>query len=107
MTLKTDMLTDTSVFFNTDEFADSANYNGSGIAVVLCADSDGADSIGTTAMLYVKKSDVAAPAYGDTVVLGGNTWRVDQNKDGAGYKEDGYVWHLPLVRENRSSQWRR
>ena len=101
------MLTDTSVFFNTDEFADSATYNGSGIAVVLCADSDGADSIGTTAMLYVKKSDVAAPAYGDTVVLGGNTWRVDQNKDGAGYKEDGYVWHLPLVRENRSSQWRR
>lgn len=107
MTLKTDMLADMSVFFNTDEFADDATYNGSGITAVLCSDSDGADSIGTTAMLFVKKSDVLAPAYGDTIVISGNTWRVDQNKDGAGYKEDGYVWHLPLVRENRSPQWRR
>lgn len=101
MTFSTQLTTDLSVFFNTDEFAQSVTYAGSAIdALVLFGENlDAAgsrESAQANGHLVVKVSDVAAPAYRDAVVIGSVTWRVRRIIYG-----DGQVWKLEIYRDQR------
>lgn len=111
MTFQTDLETDMNVFFCTGEFAQSGVYNdgtqNTDITVLLEADSDGAGNTGIAAKAYVRKAQVPNPEYRHTITVAGVTWTIDQEKGGTGYKHDGLIWHLPLIREPRSTQWRR
>lgn len=78
-----------------------------GIEVLVKEGSDGAGNTGIEAMAYVNKADVPVPEYRHTITVDGVTWTVDQKKHGVGYKSCGPIWHLPLIREPRSTQWRR
>jgi len=107
-----DMATDLgAVFYNTDEFAVDGVYNNgvqdTDITLILDADADGSGSPGATAEAWVKKTQVPSPEYRQTITVDGTTWTIDQEKGRAGYKHDGLNWHLPLIRERRSTQWRR
>lgn len=100
-----------SVMFDTDVFAQTGVYNDGttdiDVTVLIESDSDGAGNTGIEAMAYVQKVDVPAPEYRHTITVDGVTWTIDQTKHGVGYKNDGDVWQLPLIREPRSKQWRR
>lgn len=102
MTLAEQLTTDLSVFFDTDDFATTITYNGTDILALVDygLDSDGDNA--RTARIVVKASDVPAPAYRDTVVISGTTWRVfrDPDKEVA-VKGDGQVWEMSLIRDER------
>jgi hypothetical protein len=96
MTLKTQMATDLAVFFNSSEFAESVTYAGTAITAVVmpgqaieAGGSMTAERTVKRATLFVKASDVAAPAYRDAVVIDGDTWHVIQIPG-----EDEGVWEL-------------
>lgn len=104
MTLKTQMATDLAAFFNAGEFGESVTYAGTAItAVVTERRGTGEENVMTAertvkqASLYVKASDVAAPAYRDAVVIGSDTWHVIQIP---GTDEEG-VWMLGIEKESR------
>jgi len=99
MTFKTDMTTDLSVLFNTDEFAETVTYSGEDISAVVDYGLDqdmGDEATVDRALLCVKQSDVSSPAYRDAVVIGTATWYVKNVKSG-----DGYVWVLEITKDER------
>ena len=53
------------------------------------------------ATLTVRVSDVAAPAYRDTVVIGSTTWRVHSDGGEAIITGDGLTWEIPLIRDEK------
>ena len=96
MTFKDQLATDLeTVFFNADEFAISANYNGTDILAIE------ADSFLTSTgipgvtqpirSIMVRQADVATVKVGDKVVIDGQTWHV-----GPGPALDGGVWTVTL-----------
>ena len=101
MTLKTQIAADLATFFNSDDFAESVVYNGTTVAAVvsygqlMSADAGAPKAVKT---LWVKGSDIAAPAYRDTVVIGSDTWYVGSEEL---FRTDGYVWELPLYHDER------
>lgn len=101
MTLAAQLLTDLDAIFNTDEFAQAVTYNGLSIDAVdsyaeLMGDEGG--SVKRQHVIYVKTSDVGAPAYRDTVVISGVTWYVGPENE---HEDQGGVWKLPLYRDER------
>jgi hypothetical protein len=101
MTLAAQMQTDLSVFFNADEHAQAITYNSAAIDAVesfsnLMSKDDGA--VKKVKTVWVKVSDVASPAYRDTVVINGITWYVGPEEEHQG---DQFVWELPLYRDER------
>lgn len=101
MTLSDQLTTDLAVFFNTDEFARSVTYAGNAIDALVVYDEnlDAAGSRGSAMArghLVVKVSDVPAPVYRDTVVIGSDTWRVRRIIYG-----DGQIWKLEIYRDQR------
>lgn len=83
MPLKDQMLLDLDVFFNLDEFARETAYRpASGgefpVTAVFDADPKAAARGADQAWLYVRKSEVPAPAYRDTFVLDGREWKIVQ-----------------------------
>jgi anti-sigma factor ChrR (cupin superfamily) len=99
MTFKTDKTADLSVFFNTDEFAESVTYKGAAIDAIVTYGQDpnaAGSSRRAEATLMVKQSDVAAPAYRDTVVIGTTTWYVQNVQQG-----DDDVWLITLYSDER------
>ena len=99
MTFKDDRAADQSVFFNTDEFAETVTYQGSAITALVSYGQDpkrDANSHRAEAQLLVKASDVAAPAYRDTVGIGSDTWYVLRKE-----KADDDTWLLTLYRDER------
>ena len=101
MTFKTQMTSDLSVFFDSDEFAETVTYNGESIEAVIDYGEDldrieAGDAVAAMATIYVEVSDVADPDYRDTVVIGSDTWRVRNIVKG-----DGYVWKLDIKRDER------
>lgn len=110
-TLKEQMSADLGIFFCTDEFAQAGVYNdgtqAADITVIIESDTDGVGNIGIEAMAYVSVADIHAPDYRHTITVDGVTWTIDQKKHGAGYKNDGLIWQLPLIRDPRGTQWRR
>jgi len=97
MTLKTQMTSDMSAFFNTDEFAEDVTYTavgqaGATIPAIIDRDSSflepyvrGRDT--ATCEISVKKSDVATPKYGDTFTFNSETWDYDAER-GVIYEDD-------------------
>ena len=90
------------VWFGTDMDPETVTYNGTDISghVDYGGRSDGENA--RTAVLEVKVSDVSDPAYRDTVVINGVTWRVyrDQSQEVV-IQGDGYTWKLPVTRDER------
>lgn len=100
MTLATQMVTDLTAIFSTNEFAQSVTYAGTGItAVVIPRDGQEMDGERTAkvADLYVKSSDVATPAYRDAVVIGSTTYRVIEVPAEA----QGGAWKLMIQQDER------
>jgi len=87
------------IFFNTGEFAETVTYNGVEISALVSygerlEDAGGAKR--TKAQLRVKAADVADPAYRDTVVIGSNTFYVQNRISG-----DDRSWLLEISRDER------
>jgi hypothetical protein len=109
MTLASQMLTDLSVFFNTDDFAVTvthktagAKYNTTFSAIFdRTQDLAGFDLYQTQAdlgLLTMKLSDVPSAAYGrgDLYQIAGVTWRCEQV-----LRTDGYVIEMVLSTDRR------
>jgi hypothetical protein len=106
MTLKTQMVSDMSVFINTDEFATAIIYAGSSINAIVDYGNAAEDNIfqsdhpsGSTVdvcEIEVKVADVASPAYRDEVVIGSTTWYMRKIISG-----DGITWLLRLETDER------
>lgn len=87
MTLKTQITSDLSVFFNADDFAETIQYINSDkvetdiVAIVTMDDPSQepyvrGESI-ATCEIEVQAKDVPNPQYGETFVFGGYTWEFD------------------------------
>lgn len=77
MTLKTDILADNAVFFNSDEFGETVSLNGSGVVAVPGDPTPEESAGGLVDVIDVefKAADYATISYRtDTVVIGGITW---------------------------------
>lgn len=101
MTLATQMQTDLGVFFNADEHAQAITYNSAAITGVESFSNllgNDAAAVKRVKTVWVKVSDVASPAYRDTVVINGVTWYVGPEEEHSG---DQLVWELPLYRDER------
>lgn len=108
MTLKTpkeQAATDLAILFSTDlPGVESVTYTpvgGSCSDIPAIVDygenlNEGAESHKAVGTIMVKKSDVTAPSYKDTVVIGSDTWRVRNIKQG-----DGLAWVLNIYRDER------
>lgn len=102
MTLAAQLTTDLGVFFNVNEFAQVVTYN----SVIINAVESYAElmpeneriSIKRQKIIYVKASDVAAPAYRDTVIINGVTWHVGPENE---HEDLRGTWKLPLYRDER------
>lgn len=103
MTLQDDINTDLGEHhFNTDDFAQTVTYNGSDIPALVDYGIYDSGENARTARLIVRASDVAAPAYRDTMVISGTSWRVFADPDReVAVKGDGHVWELALIRDER------
>ncbi len=101
MTFKQMLEDDMAVFFNLNEFAETATYEGEDVPVV--EDGGFIGSTGTpgavlpSVSIMVRASDVPAPRTGDKVTLRGVAYRV-----GPAPSHDGGVWTLTLDRETRT-----
>lgn len=84
MTLAADLLTDLTVFFNSDEFAVSATYTpsgGSAKTIKVIWDKDDAALMGmagTRITCIAKTSDVSAAKPKETVAIGGTTYKIKE-----------------------------
>ncbi len=100
MTLKSQILSDLPVFFNTDDFAETITYNGVSIKAIVDYGEYYGDETGrrnaARANITVRHSDVSTPAYDDSVIIDGTTWRVFNIEEG-----DGYTWSLNLISSER------
>jgi len=77
MTLKSQLSSDLSIFFDTDDFAETVTYNSVDIpAIVDCGSDEDANSIFDFMDIEVQTLDVAVVTYRtDTLVYDGLTWR--------------------------------
>ncbi len=101
MSFSSQMTQDESVFFNPDEFAVTVTYNGSVIPAHVFygeAPERGSNAHASVAKLKVLKSDVAAPAYKDPVVIDSVTWKVDRVLSG-----DGFTWMVEIRTDERKA----
>ncbi len=89
---------DFDVFFNDEEFAESATYNGAAVKVVEAQTSErvtGDPGFATPQFsIYVKAADVPRPKGGDTVTFRGVACRVMQYSSA-----HGGVWLVDLVKD--------
>ena len=55
------------------------------------------------AVINVRVSEIAKPAYGGKFLVGSDTWKVYQDqRTGSSYlKGDGYTWDIPVIRDER------
>ena len=99
MTLKTQMATDLAVFMNTDEFADSVTYAGATISAVVIEEESEMTAERTVkrATLFVKESDVSAPAIYDAVEIDSSMWNVIQVPK----KAEAGLWKLGIEADER------
>jgi len=107
MTLKTDMAADLStVFFNTDEFAEAATLTPKGgsaktINIVCEEESLSSQSIfppGDVMTILVQYTDHNTPLLGDTYTINSVTWYHNQVLSGG--RGEG-VWHIEVSRSKR------
>lgn len=107
VTLKTQIASDLSIFFNIDEFAEIVSYipkGGAAVDITAIVSRDnpfqepyvrGEDT--ATCEIEVLASEVPTPQYGDTFTFGGETWEFDPVR-GVIHKDD-YTRLIGLERE--------
>ena len=83
MTFKERLAKNVNVFFNLNEFAENATYNGNPIIVVpnLGSDLEDGNIIGyhgtsARAIFYLKAVEVPIPRHGDILTYNGEDWTV-------------------------------
>jgi len=85
-------------------YAETITYAGESISALVAYGGGSTNTVAETAVIEVKVSDVAAPAYRDTVVIAGETWRVYRDKaQEAVITGDGYTWKIPIKKDERPS----
>lgn len=100
------------MFYNTDEFAESATYTpngGSGSSVTVIDVSDPEDfnqdqgirnrAASSRKKVRIRQSEAASPAYKDTVTIGSETWTVLN----ASPTSDDLEWVLELIKDEKPS----
>jgi len=107
MTLASQMISDlTTVFFNTDEFAVAGTYtppSGAAVSIEVLPDygvgspMEGMDTLHTSAIFDIMKSDVALVVVGGVIVIGSDTWDVVY----AELVDDGLIWRCNVSRRTR------
>jgi len=88
-----------------DGLTTEITYNGTtGIRAHIDYGGGSTGTVADTAVIEVQVSDVAAPAYRDTVIIAGITWRVyqDRNQE-AVIKGDGHTWLIPIKKDEKPS----
>lgn len=106
MTLKADMTTDLTTFFNTDEFAESVTYTATGgtaktITVILDKENPTIQATtppGDRMIILAKYADITAPRKGDTFTINSETWYVVGEPEGG--RAEG-IWHIEVSRSAR------
>jgi hypothetical protein len=104
MTIKEQITSDLSIFFNTDEFAEEITFGGVSVdAIVDVTDRDltfGKDSHKVIILIPVS-SLASAPSGREVVVVKGVTWTVYRDEDDNAYVEEDGVYLIKLVSERR------
>lgn len=102
-TPKEQAVTDLPILFSTDMIGvETVTYNSVEIPAIVDYGAGNLGENARTARIVVKASDVADPAYRDTVVIGSDTWRVFRDPSNeVAVKGDGNVWELNLIRDER------
>jgi hypothetical protein len=107
MSLKTDLVGDVSIFFDTDDFGLAATYtvkggtSGSSVTVVLdqvqdsetTKQSRGEAYYAHQGRLWCQVSEISRPQAGDTFVIGTDTWVVQDVIGG-----NAVAWELAVYR---------
>lgn len=103
---KAQIITDLSVFFNLEEFAETVSYTASGQAAIDVTAIIIRDTVfqepyirgphTAHADLYIKKSEIAEPRFGDTFTADEEIWELDPSR-GVFY-EDNNVMVVGLER---------
>ena len=98
MTLKSQLGSDLSIFFDTDDFAETVAYNSVDIpAIVDQGAEEDANSLFDFIDIEVQGSDVAAVAYRtDTLVYDGLTWRYPKI-----ISQDAHTKKIRFIRNQR------
>lgn len=100
MSLSTDIAADLAAHhFDTDEFAQDVDYNGSTVpAVVKFMDNldEQTGAMVAVGQILIRVSDVASPTYRDPVIIGSDTWYVRKINKG-----DAFTWLLDIYRDER------
>ncbi len=97
MTFKSQLTTDLSIFYNTDEFAETVSYiaaGGSATDITAIVTRDGTrlepyvrGEFTAIAIIDVQKSEVPTPQHGDTYIFDSQTWEHDPG-EGVIYEDD-------------------
>lgn len=108
MTLKTQMTSDLSVFFNTEEHAETVTYTPKGgaavsIDVIVNREADFQEDYvrgreTATCTIMVKVTDVTDPQHGDVYTFNSEDWDMDSTR-GVIY-EDSYILIIGLERRD-------
>lgn len=100
MTLKTDIADDLGEHhFNTDEFAQTVTYNGSGIPGVVAGSGteEDANSVYDYLEIELRVSDITTITYRtDTLIYDGDTWRYPKIME-----QDAYTLKVRWIRSQR------
>ena len=98
MNFKTMLEEDQNVFFDDEEFGETAMYNGKEITIVESSLTKRAlevpGMIMPSASVLIRSSEVPSPKEGDTVVYQGQTWQVAPY-----FIKDGDLWSINLTGE--------
>jgi hypothetical protein len=98
MTFASQIAADLGVFFNTDEFAESATYNGTSILAVedeVSERNTGQPGFASPLFaVFIKAADVPRPKGGDTVVFRSVRCRVGQFP-----VAQGALWRIELLQD--------
>lgn len=110
MTLKSQLTTDLSVFYNTDEFAETVSYTpigGSATDITAIVTRQGSHmepyirgAVTAAAIIEVQKSEAPTPQHGDTYTFDSQTWEMDPEIDGGVIYEDDEEYHIALRRRD-------
>ena len=107
MTLKTQMDNDLNIFFDKDEFADSATYlpkTGGPVVIDVIIDLlDDLDHAGiegqkSAVIFWLKRTQIADPKFKDEIIHNAVSWVVERVALGG----DGRIWQIECRKDSRA-----
>jgi len=104
------MTTDLSVFYNTNEFAETVSYTAIGGAatdIIAMVTREGSHTetyvrgaVTASAIIDVQKSEVSNPQHGDIYTFDSQTWEMDPDVSGGVIYEDDEEFCIALRRRD-------